>query len=66
MVWKGKGNFDGHLIEANNFNYDELLVVHDRAIKPLKIVNTCNEDLIIFKFYGKDINADIPMLPHYI
>jgi len=65
LVWKGKGKFDSLAIEARNFNYDELLVSYDKAIKPIKIENSSNSDLQIFKFYGPDINADVPMLPVY-
>jgi hypothetical protein len=29
------------------------------------VENTGSEDLIIFKFFGPDINLDVPMLPKY-
>jgi hypothetical protein len=62
LVWRGKGNFGGHEIAGGNANLDELLIAHDRAVKPLEIQNTGKEDLIIIKFFGPDINADVPML----
>jgi hypothetical protein len=65
LVWKGKGEFDGKFIESGNFENDEFIVSYDRAIKPLEVKNTGKENLILFKFFGKDINLDIPMLPLY-
>jgi len=65
LVWKGKGKFDNQVIEANNFKNDEFIVTYDRATKALKVENTGSVDLILFKFFGKDINPDVPMLPHY-
>jgi len=65
LVWKGKGKFDGNFIESNNFDYDELIVSHDRATEPFKIENNSNEDLQIFKFFGPDINSDAPILSLY-
>jgi len=65
LVWKGKGKIDAHYVEVNSFNYDELVVSYDKAIKPIKIENSGNGDLQIFKFFGPDINADVPMLPVY-
>ncbi len=62
FVWRGKGRFDGKVIEAQNPSFDELLVTHDRAVKPLTILNEGKTDLMLFKFFGPDINTDIPML----
>jgi hypothetical protein len=63
LVWRGKGRFDGHAIEAGNFEYDELLVSHARATTPIWVENTGSEDLIVIKFFGPDINLDVPMIP---
>ena len=65
LVWQGKGTLDGNYIEANNFNYDELIVSHDKAVSPLKIKNSGNIDLEIFKFFGPDINLKAPMISLY-
>ena len=65
LVWKGKGKFDGCFIEANNFNYDELIISHYKATGLLKVENNSNEELQIFKFFGPDINLDVPMLSLY-
>jgi hypothetical protein len=65
LVWRGHGKFDGHEIEAGNFGSDELLVSYQRATVPIVIENTGTTDLVILKFFGPDINLDVPMIPQY-
>jgi hypothetical protein len=65
LVWKGKGTYDGHEIEAGNFGIDELLITHDKALKPLTVKNTGSEELIIIKFFGPEINKNIPFIKKY-
>lgn len=65
LVWSGKGRYDGHEIEAGNFERDEFLVSFDRAIKKLTVENTGTEELQIIKFFGPDINTNIPMIKQY-
>jgi hypothetical protein len=65
LMWRGRGRYDGHEIESGNFGWDELLVSHAKATEPLVVENTGSEDLIIFKFFGPDINLDVPMIPQY-
>lgn len=65
LVWRGKGTFAGHAIEAGNFGLDELLISHDRATTSFWVENTGAEDLIIFKFFGPDVNLDVPYIPPY-
>ena len=65
LVWQGQGEYDGHMIEAGNFNRDELLVTYRKATQPLRIKNTGKQDLIIFKFFGPDINLDVPGITPY-
>ena len=66
LVWNGRGKFDGLVISAGgNFKQDELLVCHEKAITPLTIENTGDDDLVIFKFFGPNINQDVPMLKQY-
>jgi len=62
FVWKGSGKFGGVEIEAGNFGFDELLVIHDRAVNDVTIENTGNSDLMLFKFFGPDINMNVPMI----
>ena len=63
LVWRGSGLFDGHEIEAGNFALEELLVSHAKATTPIWVENTGTQDLIIIKFFGPDINFNIPMIP---
>ncbi|MEX2115632.1 MAG: hypothetical protein WEB37_01995 [Bacteroidota bacterium] len=65
FVWQGRGLFDGHKIESGRSGHDEALVCHNKATENLIVENTGQEDLILFKFYGPDINPDVPMLKHY-
>jgi hypothetical protein len=65
LVWRGRGRFAGHEVEAGNFGWDELLVSHAKATQSSVVENTGSEDLIIFKFFGPDVNLDVPMIPKY-
>lgn len=65
LVWRGKGIYGGLEIEGKNFGFDELLICHDRSVEPVEVVNTGDRDLIIYKFFGPDINPDVPMLKPY-
>jgi hypothetical protein len=65
LVWRGSGRFDGHEVKAGDFRKDELLVSHARATTPLTVENTGKEDLVIIKFFGPDINMDVPMISHF-
>lgn len=62
IVWRGKGTFDGMTIDSGDPSLDELLVTHGRAVKPIEIVNTASEPMIVLKFFGPDINPDVPMI----
>jgi hypothetical protein len=65
LVWRGKGRYGGYEVEGLNFGHDELLISHDAAVKPIMVENTGTEDLIIFKFFGPDINLDVPYIKPY-
>ena len=64
LVWRGRGLYDGHEIEVGNFQKDELLVSHAKATTPIWVENTgLTQDLHIIKFFGPDVNLDVPMIP---
>jgi hypothetical protein len=65
LVWRGGGLFDGHEVQGGDHDRDELLVSHAKAVTPLTVENTGREDLVIIKFFGPDINMDVPMIPRY-
>ena len=60
LVWKGIGKYGDIVVEGGNFLKDELLIVHDHAVKGIEIINTGDEELEIFKFFGPDINKNVP------
>jgi hypothetical protein len=62
LVWRGEGTFDGRAIRGGEPGLDELLVVHARATQPLRIECTGREGLVLFKFFGPDINDDVPRI----
>ena len=62
LVWQGKGDFGGFSLHEGFFEWEELLVTHDKAIRPISVKNTGMKDLIIFKFFGPDINSNVPMI----
>jgi hypothetical protein len=67
FVWKGKGIIDAFPIEGQKVSLtdsnDEFLVTHDKAVKGATIRNIGGVPLVLFKFYGPDINNDIvPMI----
>lgn len=69
FVWKGSASIDGINMTAGDFGLDycrdELLISSDKAIKGFTIKNTGREDLILFKFFGPDINMDVPKIKPY-
>jgi len=65
LVWRGRGTVDGHSVEGGVFGSDELLVTHQKSVDGFIIKNTGRQDLILFKFFGPDINRDIPYIKKY-
>ena len=60
LVWQGTGTVAGVDVRGGRPGDDELLIVHEAAIKPHAIVNSGSDDLLIIKFFGPDINPDAP------
>ena len=69
FVWKGSADLDGHSVQAGDFGLDycrdELLVTHAKAVEGFTVANTGAEDLVMFSFFGPEINSDVPMLKKY-
>ena len=70
VLGRGKGMVDGFEMEGQKVTLkaarDELLVTHERAVGGILIENTGNEDMVIYKFFGPDINVDnIPFIKPY-
>lgn len=62
FVWRGEGLVDGHPVAAGTPARDEGLVCSSKAVDGMIIENTGAEDLVLFKFFGPDVNSDVPML----
>ena len=65
LVWRGAGTYDGIPVKGQSPGDDELLVSHAKALKPITVKNTGKRDLEIIKFFGPDINTDVPMKKIY-
>jgi len=69
FVWKGEGMVGNHKVKAGDFNLhycnDELLITCQKAQSGYIITNTGNTDLLLYKFFGPDINIDnLPKIGH--
>lgn len=62
LVWSGSGTYGGLPVEGGNPELDEVLVTHDRAVRGVEVRNTGREDLLAIKFFGPDVNPDVPMI----
>ncbi len=62
LVWKGTGMFGGIEIEGGNPSKDELLITHKKAVEGIEIINTGSEELEIIKFFGPDVNRNVPFI----
>lgn len=62
LVWSGSGTYGGVEVEGGNADRDELLVTQDRAARGVEVRNTGREDLLVIKFFGPDVNPDVPMI----
>lgn len=62
LVWQGEVMVGGRALRGRSPGRDELLVVHERAVRPLEYVNTGSEPAVVIKFFGPDINDDSPRI----
>ena len=60
LVWSGAGSYAGHEVRGRDADLDELLVTHEAAVSPHGVRNTGLDDLVVYKFFGPDINPDAP------
>lgn len=66
FVWGGKGLFSDVAVEAGgDHSRDEFFVVHEKAVETITIENTGKKNLVLFKFFGPDVNPDAPKIPTY-
>ena len=65
FVWSGRGTYAGLEVLGGEPGRDELVVTHDVATRAHEIVNTGTEDLVVFTFFGPDLQPDAPTIaPH--
>jgi hypothetical protein len=62
LVWTGSGTIGGREVHGGEPGMDELFLVHETATRPVPVVNTGGTDLVVFWFFGPDINDDAPTL----
>lgn len=63
LVLRGRGTVAGRPVDGGQLGADELLVVHERAVRPIEYVNEGDTELVVLKFFGPDINPDAPLVP---
>ena len=63
LVWSGSGTYGGLPVQGGDPQLDEVLVTHDRTVRGVEVRNTGREDLLAIKFFGPDVNPDVPMIP---
>ena len=62
LVWSGSGTYGEVPVAGGDPEHDEVLVTHDRAVRGVEVRNTGREQLVAIKFFGPDVNADVPMI----
>jgi hypothetical protein len=65
LVWSGSGTFGGVPVQGGRPGWDEVVVAHDRAGRGVEIRNTGSVDLLAIKFFGPDVNPDVPMITRH-
>jgi hypothetical protein len=63
LVLRGRGTIAGRPVDGGRIGADELLIVHDRAVRPVEYVNEGDTELVVLKFFGPDVNPDAPVMP---
>jgi hypothetical protein len=61
LVWTGHGSYGGQEVRGGDPALDELLVTHSAATQRHTVRNLGDEDLVVFKFFGPDIQPSVPM-----
>lgn len=61
LVWAGQGSYAGLEVRGGDASLDEVLVVHSTAVTPHVVENHGDEDLVVFKFFGPDVQKGVPM-----
>ncbi|WP_193607841.1 hypothetical protein [Nocardioides lijunqiniae] len=62
FAWSGSGTYAGHDVTGGEPGRDELVVTHDAATREHVVVNTGSEDLVVYTFFGPDLQPDAPRI----
>ena len=65
LVWSGTGTIGGVAVQGGRPGSDELLVVHGRAVQDLDYVNAGDDEMVVVKFFGPDVNPDSPVIQRW-
>src|SRR5215813_5570178 len=65
LVWSGSGSYGGLPVQAGDPDLDEVLVTHERAVRGVEVRNTGRDDLLAIKFFGPDVNPDVPVIKRH-
>ena len=59
---RGAARTGGTRCSGGDPEMDELLVTHERAVAGVEVRNTGREDLVAIRFFGPDVNPDVPSI----
>jgi hypothetical protein len=62
FVWSGRGSYAGLEVGGGLPGRDELVVTHEAAVRDHQVVNTGTDDLVVFTFFGPDLQVDAPAI----
>jgi hypothetical protein len=63
FAWSGQGSYAGLEVCGGEPGLDELVVTHDAATRDHEVTNTGVEDLVVFTFFGPDLQSETPTIP---
>lgn len=62
FVWSGQGGYAGLQVRGGDPGLDELVVTHDVATREHAVINTGRVDLVVYTFFGPDIQTGAPTI----
>ena len=63
FAWSGAGTLAGHDLAGGEPGRDELVVTHAAATRDHVVVNTGPDDLVVYLFFGPDLQGATPRIP---
>jgi hypothetical protein len=63
FAWTGAGTLAGHDLIGGEPGRDELVVTHAAATRDHEVVNTGQDDLVVYLFFGPDLHRAAPRIP---